>query len=319
MEPKWQILTLSIVLAVSTVVSVSFLGGMYFQLMTTRKRLQKLTEKDPYAYYVSPKFYDAFGFLDTTDEGHHRMGQIMKYGFPGLDDLRLYSDFVLSYDRRNRVAHWVCEHLQAEHINSRRVSRRRRDYHPDMRVPSTFRSDLADYRRSGFDRGHLAAAGNHHLEQEHCQDTFFLTNIAPQIGEGFNRGAWRMLESYVRNLVIRFGSVYVCTGPLYKPRQREDGKLGVEYEMIGVNMVAVPTHFFKVIMVESNLPLGKPYMEAYVLPNAPIPKDLPLRSFLCDIREIEHHAGLKFFDGLRRSALFGSNYPSESQVFRDFE
>lgn len=39
----------------------------------------------------------------------NRIGQIMKYGFPGLDNIRSYSDYVLSYDRRNRVAHWVCE------------------------------------------------------------------------------------------------------------------------------------------------------------------------------------------------------------------
>ncbi|KAH8325678.1 hypothetical protein KR067_003984 [Drosophila pandora] len=316
MEPKWQILAFFMVLTVST--GVSFVAGVYFQQREAKKRLNKIIEKDPYAYYVSPKFYEVFGFFEDEEQSSHRMAQIMKYGFPGLDDLRLYSDFVLSYDRRNRVAHWVCEHLEVDQLQTDVVSRRHRTYQPDMRVPSNFRSELTDYRKSGFDRGHLAAAGNHHLEQEHCQDTFFLTNVAPQIGEGFNRGAWRNLETYVRNLVHRFGSVYVCTGPLYKPHQKDGGKLGVEYEIIGLNMVAVPTHFFKVIMVESSLPMGKPYMEGYVLPNAAIPKDLPLRSFLCDIREIEHYAGLKFFDGLRRSAIFGSNYPSESQVFRDF-
>ncbi|KAH8353552.1 hypothetical protein KR084_011738 [Drosophila pseudotakahashii] len=317
MDRKWHFLGFGLVLGV-TALCASFVGGMYFQQQDARKRLQKLIEKDPYAYYVSPKIYEVFSFFETHDEADHRMRQIMKFGFPGLDDLRLYSDFVLSYDRRNRVAHWVCEHLQVDSIHPSRARRGRNPYQPDMSVPSNFRSELTDYRRSGFDRGHLAAAGNHHLQQNHCEDTFFLTNIAPQIGQGFNRGAWNNLERYVRSLVHRFGSVFVCTGPLYKPKQRSGGKLGVEYEMIGLNMVAVPTHFFKVIMVESAMHLGKPYMEGYVLPNAPIPDDLPLRSFLCDIREIEHYAGLKFFDGLRRSALFGSNYPSESQVFREF-
>ncbi|KAH8412217.1 hypothetical protein KR009_000503 [Drosophila setifemur] len=317
MDRKWHILGLGLVLGV-TAVCTSFVAGMYFQHQDASRRLKELIEKDPYAYYVSPKIYKVFDFFENHDEYNHRMRQIMKYGFPGLDDLRLYSDFVLSYDRRNRVAHWVCEHLQVENIHTNRVSRGRSPYQPDMRVPSNFRSTLEDYRRSGFDRGHLAAAGNHHLKQSHCMETFFLTNIAPQIGHGFNRGAWVRLENYVRNLVHRFGSVYVCTGPLYKPKQRDGGKLGVEYEVIGLSMVAVPTHFFKVIMVESNLPLGKPYMEGYVLPNTIIPNDLTLRTFLCDIREIEHYAGLKFFDGLRRSSIFGSNYPSESQVFRDF-
>ncbi|XP_017130072.1 endonuclease G, mitochondrial isoform X1 [Drosophila elegans] len=317
MDRKWHFLGLGFVLGM-TALCASFVGGMYFQHKDAKRRLQEIIQKDPYAYYVGPKIYEVFCFFENQANADHRMSQIMKYGFPGLDDLRLYSDFVLSYDRRNRVAHWVCEHLQLDNIHSNRGGRGRNPYQPDMSVPSNFRSELTDYRRSGFDRGHLAAAGNHHLQQNHCQDTFFLTNIAPQIGQGFNRGAWNNLERYVRNLVQRFGSVYVCTGPLYKPKQRSGGKLAVEYEMIGQNMVAVPTHFFKVIMVESTLQLGKPYMEGYVLPNAAIPDNLPLRSFLCDIREIEHYAGLKFFDGLRRSAIFGSNYPSESQVFREF-
>jgi hypothetical protein len=38
----------------------------------------------------------------------------MKFGFPGLDTLRSFDDYVLSYDRRNRVPHWVFEHLTKE-------------------------------------------------------------------------------------------------------------------------------------------------------------------------------------------------------------
>ena len=40
-----------------------------------------------------------------------RISQIMRFGFPGLDNIRSHSDYVLSYDRRNRVPHWVFEHL----------------------------------------------------------------------------------------------------------------------------------------------------------------------------------------------------------------
>lgn len=40
----------------------------------------------------------------------------MKYGFPGLDNVRSFQDFILSYDQRNRVAHWVFEHLTKDTI-----------------------------------------------------------------------------------------------------------------------------------------------------------------------------------------------------------
>lgn len=45
-----------------------------------------------------------------------RIGQIMRHGFPGLDNVRSFDDYVLSYDRRNRVAHWVFEHLHKDNV-----------------------------------------------------------------------------------------------------------------------------------------------------------------------------------------------------------
>lgn len=75
-----------------------------------------------------------------------------------------------------------------------------------------------DYKRSGYDRGHMAAAGNHKVEQKHMEQTFFLSNMAPQVGAGFNRDTWNRLEKHVRKLTNIYQDVYVCTGPLYLPK-----------------------------------------------------------------------------------------------------
>lgn len=146
-------------------------------------------------------------------EQANRVSQIMKYGFPGLDNVRSYSDYVLSYDRRNRVAHWVFEHLTPENVKSNpSVDRSKCDFKPDESIHPFFRSLNSDYKGSGFDRGHLAAAGNHKSHQEHCEQTFYLTNMAPQVGSGFNRDSWNRLEKYVRKLTKVYPNVYVCTG-----------------------------------------------------------------------------------------------------------
>lgn len=69
-----------------------------------------------------------------------RISQIMKHGFPGLDNVRSYSDFVLSYDRRNRVAHWVFEHLTAETVKfNPEVNRSKCDFKPDESIHPFFR------------------------------------------------------------------------------------------------------------------------------------------------------------------------------------
>ncbi|XP_034825929.1 endonuclease G, mitochondrial [Maniola hyperantus] len=231
-----------------------------------------------------------------------RVSQIMKYGFPSLDHVRSYDDFVLSYDRRNRVPHWVFEHITKEHVKKNdAVDRSKCDFTPDESIHPFFRSQNSDYKGSGFDRGHMAAAGNHRLAQKHVEQTFFLTNMAPQVGEGFNRHAWNRLEKHVRKLTKVYDNVYCCTGPLYLPRKESDGKFYVRYQVIGANTVAVPTHFYKVVVAESSD--GKLDMEAYVMPNQKIPEETPVSSYMVPPETIEKSAGLLFFDKLHRSKL----------------
>ncbi|KAH8321332.1 hypothetical protein KR074_001834 [Drosophila pseudoananassae] len=231
-----------------------------------------------------------------------RIGQIMKYGFPGLDNVRSHSDYVLSYDRRNRVPHWVFEHLTPDSVaKNDAVDRAKCDFKQDESIHPYFRSQNTDYRRSGYDRGHMAAAGNHRLHQKHCEETFYLSNMAPQVGQGFNRDAWNTLEMHVRKLTKIYPNVYVCTGPLYLPRKEEDGKTYVKYEVIGANTVAVPTHFYKVVVSEATD--QKLHMEAYVMPNQVISNDTPISVFQVPPETVERAAGLLFFDQMNRKQL----------------
>ena len=102
--------------------------------------------------------------------------------------------------------------------------------------------------------------------------------MSPQVGVGFNRDKWEHLERYVRGTTKIYKNVYVCTGPLYLPyNDVSDGKNYVKYQVIGSNNVAVPTHFFKILVGE--LPDLTLELEAYVLPNKAIPDDTALASF----------------------------------------
>ncbi|KAJ0171455.1 hypothetical protein K1T71_013005 [Dendrolimus kikuchii] len=249
-----------------------------------------------------PVFGTVSAAAPYVESGADRISQIMKYGFPGLDNVRSYDDYVLSYDRRTRVPHWVFEHLTKAHVEKNdEVDRSKCDFKPDESIHPFFRSLNSDYKGSGFDRGHMAAAGNHRLAQKHVDQTFYLTNMAPQVGEGFNRHAWNRLEKHVRKLTYNYNHVYCCTGPLYLPKRESDGKFYVKYQVIGANTVAVPTHFYKVVVGEA--PNGSLDMEAYVMPNQKIPDETPVSAFMVPPETIEKAAGLLFFDKLQRSKL----------------
>ncbi|KAL4218992.1 hypothetical protein ACF0H5_021576 [Mactra antiquata] len=223
--------------------------------------------------------------------------EIMRYGFPSLDNVRTFDSFVLAYDRRTRNPHWVFEHLTPDKLPSKHgADRKYSNFFEDLKIHDKFRSLLKDYKYSGYDRGHMAAAGNHRHSQQAMDQTFTLSNISPQVGEGFNRGIWNNLEKYVRSIARKNRNTYVCTGPLYLPRKEADGKTYVKYEVIGQSNVAVPTHFFKVVAIETNA--GEFEILSFVLPNQPIQDDVPLKNFLTPLDAIERSAGLLLFDKL---------------------
>ncbi len=68
-----------------------------------------------------------------------------------------------------------------------------------------------------------------------------------------------------------------------------DNKLYVKYQVIGSNQVAVPTHFFKVIIGQQNN--GELDIYSYLMPNEPIDNDTPLDQFLVAPELIEQNAG----------------------------
>jgi len=236
-------------------------------------------------------------------KGISRVAEIMRFGFPGLDNIRSHRDYILSYDKRNRTAHWVFEHLTRESVaRNEEVDRNKSNFVEDSSIHPYFRSKNSDYKYSGFDRGHLASAANHRLNQEVCDETFLLSNMAPQVGVGFNRDKWEHLERYARSLTKIYRNVYVCTGPLYLPKKEDDGKTYVKYQVIGENNVAVPTHFFKIIVGEFET-TRELEMEAFVLPNEAIPDNVSIHSFQVPPDAIERAAGLLFFDKLSRQRI----------------
>ena len=112
----------------------------------------------------------------------NRVGEIMQFGYPNLDNVRFYEDYVVSYDRRSRTAHWVFEHIKAEHCEKQEnIDRGKSRFKEDESFHPYFRSTNSDYKGSGYDRGHLAAASNHRHSQSAMDQTFILSNVSPQV------------------------------------------------------------------------------------------------------------------------------------------
>ena len=108
---------------------------------------------------------------------------------------------------------WSAEHPTAASLAQARDVRREGRFHADDRLPAADQAQLEDYRRSGFDRGHMTPSGD--MPDERAQgQTFSLANMVPQTAQ-LNRGIWEGVESAVRHLAEREGELYVVTGPAF--------------------------------------------------------------------------------------------------------
>ena len=150
-----------------------------------------------------------------------------KFGFPGpIHDLANRTEFVSCYDRSTRNPYWVIEHITKASLAKAELNgdRKRSVFKEDEAIPLKFRNRLRDYFRSGFDRGHQAPAADAKFNQLAMDETFYLTNMCPQVGDGFNRDYWSHFEDFVRRLTNQYDDVRVMTGPLYLPKLGADGK-----------------------------------------------------------------------------------------------
>ncbi|KAL4753305.1 hypothetical protein BDW72DRAFT_37146 [Aspergillus terricola var. indicus] len=234
----------------------------------------------------------------TTATGPVDPAGIYQYGFPGpIADTITSLPLTGAYDRRTRNPSWVAEHITPASLALKNADRKHSTFFEDSTIPPLFRAKLADYFRSGYDRGHQVPAADAKWSQEAMDGTFALTNMCPQVGEGFNRDYWAHFEEFCRDLTKRYPSVRIVTGPLYLPHRDADGKWRVNYEVIGTPPnVAVPTHFYKVVYAEEGpgLPSGKVALGAFVLPNARISNDKRLAEFEVPLEAVERASGLEF-------------------------
>jgi len=194
-----------------------------------------------------------------------------------------HAGYTLSYNCTYRIANWVIYELTSEETESK-VKRKNR-FIGDPFLDSCQVSPN-DYLRTGFDKGHLAPSADMCWSQQTMEESFYMTNMAPQ-KPGFNRGIWKNLEDKTRDWAIENRMIVVISGPV----------LSDNLKTIGKSKVTVPKYFFKVIV---DLAGAEIKGIAFVMPNKPSKSDI--QSFAVSIDRVEQLTGLDFFFQLPENA-----------------
>lgn len=195
------------------------------------------------------------------------------------DNVISHTGFSLLYNEDHEQACWVAYELTRE--KAAKVFERTDKFIPDPKV-TTVTANNKDYAGSGYDRGHLAPASDMGWSADAMAQSFYYSNISPQL-PGFNRGIWKKLEEKVREWAVENEVIFVVTGPVLKPG----------LSTIGPNRVSVPEYFYKVI-----LDYHEPGLKGigFIIPNAKL--NVPLQQFAVSIDSVEHFTGIDFFPAL---------------------
>jgi len=187
--------------------------------------------------------------------------------------------YAFQYSEKHEQAFWVGYELTKK--ETEKAFERTDEFIPDPAV-STGTATVADYAKSGYDRGHLAPAADMGWSQQAMAESFYFSNMSPQ-EPGFNRGIWKNLEEQVRTWAKAYDSIYVVTGPVLK-----DGLV-----QLGPNGVSIPKYYYKVILDNTG---DDAKAIGFLMPNEASKE--PLEKFAVSVDQVEQETGIDFFNKL---------------------
>lgn len=159
-----------------------------------------------------------------------------------------FADYAVLHSGITRTPLWAAEHLTKKGLA--KDIERADNFYPEPSLPVEHRAELADYAKSGYDRGHLAPAADMTTDQA-MHESFSLANMTPQVPAN-NRGLWSSIEEKTRALATQRGELYVVSGAIFA---------GAAVKRIN-KRVFIPTSYFKAMYDPKTGESG-----AYLVPN----------------------------------------------------
>lgn len=208
-------------------------------------------------------------------------------------------NYSIEFDSTACHSRWVA--FAFDDTTKQRHTSRSDAWASDPLLPEACR--LTGYFPNPYNRGHLCASADRLFSTEGNQQTFYLSNMSPQLGN-FNGGYWVVLESLIQSWG-RFGSfkkLYVCKGGTIEDTQVKAAISCTNTKGSKVT-VKVPKYYFMAILAETSKPsyqaIGflmehKDY--GYTSNNKPDTQDMKQHAMSID--KLEEMTGIDFFCNL---------------------
>ncbi|WP_304256759.1 fimbrillin family protein [Phocaeicola plebeius] len=196
-------------------------------------------------------------------------------------------NYSLLYDTDLKIAYWVAYPLCSWYINGNGQRTDKWDYDPQ--VSKSLQANLSSsYPAKNYDRGHQLPSGDRLQSNAINEQTFYYTNMTPQIGKKLNQAIWADLEEAVRGWSSATDTLYVVTGAM--PTTTTDQTIQYTTD-IDSKKIAIPKYYFKALARKVN---GQFQTIAYKLDN----RDYDDRNYnqgIMSVKELEEMTGFTFF------------------------
>ncbi|MBM6759736.1 fimbrillin family protein [Bacteroides mediterraneensis] len=193
-------------------------------------------------------------------------------------------NYSMLYDTNLKMAYWVAYPLCSWYLGE---TGRTDAWDYDPELTESLQPNLGKG-INGYDRGHQIPSGDRTRSRSINEQTFYYTNMTPQIGSKMNQTIWADLEKAVRGWSSATDTLYVITGAM--PTTTTDKTIKYVQDNSGKNM-AVPKYYFKVLARKVS---GQYQTVGYKLDNTSY-SDRNYNIGLVSVKELEEMTGFTFF------------------------
>lgn len=190
-----------------------------------------------------------------------------------------HKGYTVSFNRKTKLPNWVAWELTKTRTEG--TYGRSDDFQPDPDIKKGSTAEDTDYRRSGYDRGHMCPAADNKYDKQAMTECFYFSNICPQL-HNLNGGDWKELEEKCRKWARKYDCIYITCGPIIT---------STSPKTIGANKITVPDAFYKVVMRQD----GKKDAKAIGFIFKHQKQNKPLEEYAVSVDEVERQTGIDFF------------------------
>lgn len=237
---------------------------------------------------------------------------------------RQQRNYTVLYDEDTYTSYWVAYPLCASHT----TTGRQEIWGYDPKVSKTVQTSVAkgyganipteNYPKNFYARGHQIPNADRNAVPEMQAQTYYSTNMTPQIQNGFNGGIWAKLEEAVRNAVPADDTLYIVTGASFRKINENLAAKRIINKNDG-KQLPVPNYYWKAILKvhRQNGVVTDALSVGFWLPHDDL-KGHTYGEYSVSVDQIEQWTGFDFFVNLKDEKEKPAETNSSWQAFISF-